>query len=110
MSLAKAIQQAKEVITSELPNREEPLPPKQVLGQDREDDLVHGEGTDSEGPSQVKPSALPDQCLSIMSANVTSFNNGALEWVTSSKAKVVCLQETHLTPTCCMGGEPHCNP
>ena len=33
-----------------------------------------------------------------MSANVTSFNNGALEWVTSSKAKVVCLQETHLAP------------
>ena len=33
-----------------------------------------------------------------MSANVTSFNSGALEWVTSSKAKVVCLQETHLTP------------
>ena len=86
----KAIQQAKEVITSELANREEPLPPKQVLGQqDREDDLVHGEGTDSEAPSQekVKPSASPDQYLSIMSANVSS-----------SKAKVVCLQETHLTP------------
>ena len=95
----KAIQQAKEVITSELPKREEPLPPEQVLGQqDREDDRAHGEGTDSEAPSheKVKPSASPDQYLSIMSANVTSFNSGALEWVTSSKAKVVCLQETHL--------------
>ena len=97
----KAIQQAKEVITSELPKSETPLPPKQVLGQqEREEDLAHGEGTDSETPSheKVKPSASPDQYLSIMSANVTSFNNGALEWVTSSKAKVVCLQETHLTP------------
>ena len=97
----KAIQQAKEVITSELPKSETPLPPKQVLGQqEREEALAHGEGTDSEAPSheKVKPSASPDQYLSIMSANVTSFNNGALEWVTSSKAKVVCLQETHLTP------------
>ena len=97
----KAIQQAKEVITSELPKSEKPLTPEQVLGQqERGEDLAHGEGTDSEEPSheKVKPSASPDQYLSIMSANVTSFNNGALEWVTSSKAKVVCLQETHLTP------------
>ena len=97
----KAIQQAKEVIASELPKSEEPLTPEQVLGQqEREEDLAHGEGTDSEEPSheKVKPSASPDQYRSIMSANVTSFNNGALEWVTSSKAKVVCLQETHLTP------------
>ena len=97
----KAIQQAQEVIASELPKRKEPLPPQQALGQqDREDHLVHGGSTDSEAPSheKVKPSASPDQYLSIMSANVTSFNNGALEWVTSSKAKVVCLQETHLTP------------
>ena len=44
----KAIQQAKEVITSELPKSEEPLTPEQVLGQqEREEDLAHGEGTDS---------------------------------------------------------------
>ena len=81
--------------------KEESLTPEQVLGQqEREEDPTDGEGTDSEEPSheKVDPSASPDQYLGIMSANVTSFNNGALEWVTSSKAKVVCLQETHLTP------------
>ena len=89
------------MIASELPKRKEPLPPQQALGQqDREDHLVHGESTDSEEPSheKVKPSASPDQYLSIMSANVTSFNNGALEWVTSSKAKVVCLQRPYAEP------------
>ena len=96
----KAIRQAKEVIASKIPEKEESLTPAQVRSQQQQgEEPTEGEGTDSEEPTheKVEPSASPDQYLGVVSANVTSLNNGALEWVTSSKAKVVCLQETHLT-------------